>query len=327
MLQHRGLDSPDEQKSLASTSSRAWIPLQSSRDQLINAGVVQPSEFPRLTHPSVDDSAVVGRNDDVSMVRDMSLGSGAEDDLSVVAIVGMAGLGKDNPSLLSYSTKTRRLLNEMMQSLTGDKSETPNIERLVRKLDEELNGKKYLLVLDDVGTQDITINKNELIQLCMGLGYLHPFTGSDFKMEDLESSCLTLETSEVKNHQDVQHLSLNLGEETRLVETPMKKLPISMRKFIHLRYFDLSNTKIEKLPNFITSLYNLETLRLPSSLQELPKEIHKLVSLRHLCMDEREINLKVFQPMIGHLTSLQTLPCFVVDEDMGHRIEELGSLN
>ncbi|KAL7234651.1 hypothetical protein ACSBR1_018153 [Camellia fascicularis] len=44
----------------------------------------------------------------------------------------------------------RRLLNEMVQSLTRDQCEMENIEGIVRKLQEKLYGKKYLLVLDDV---------------------------------------------------------------------------------------------------------------------------------------------------------------------------------
>lgn len=51
---------------------------------------------------------------------------------------------------VSDDFKVRRLLNEMLQSLIGDKFETPNIEGIVRKLREKLNGKKILVVLDDV---------------------------------------------------------------------------------------------------------------------------------------------------------------------------------
>lgn len=48
-----------------------------------------------------------------------------------------------------------------------------------------------------------------------------------------------------------------------------------------------------------------------------------MVSLRHLYG-----NPDIMTPRkMGHLTSLRTLPLFVVGEDIGHKIEELGSLN
>ncbi|XP_058181064.1 putative disease resistance protein RGA3 isoform X2 [Rhododendron vialii] len=537
--------------------------------------LVEPT---RLTHPFIDDSTVVGRNGDVSRVRDMLLGSGVEDDhLAVVAIVGMAGLGKTTLAQLLYKDKevvsyfeqkmwicvfddfgAQRLLNEMMQSLTGHKSDAPNIEGIVRRLHEELNGKKYLLVLDnvwntsadtwvclrnclqeiggckgskimvtarsmevvstmrtspslthrlselsyeeswnmfrkrafanggpienrtlmDIGRKMVAqckgvplainslggllyskqlqseweliektemweslakedgilpvlrlsydhlpspylkqcfafcsffpknfeIRKDELIWLWMGLGYLNCSSGGNWEMEDVgneyfnillrnsllqdvkldenndietckmhdlvhelarvvsEGSCLTLKASEVKDHSEVQHLTLHLGEgegfenlkdgkrlrtlsltghlpkdfrdvkyirALTLKMRDVKELPSSMRKLKHLRYLDLSSTSIEKVPDYVTSFYNLQTLRLPPLfLKELEVlEFHKLVSLRHLCISDREDHWKSMPKMIGHLTSLQTLPLFMVGEDKDDNIEELGSLS
>ncbi|KAF5941401.1 hypothetical protein HYC85_019043 [Camellia sinensis] len=107
----------------------------------------------------------------------------------------------------------------------------------------------------------------------------------------------------------------------------VKELPNSNSKFTHLRYLDLSRSYFEKLPNFITKLYNLQTLRLPSvnHLKKLSKNFYKLVSLRHFDIDYTKDK---FMPMkLGQLTSLQTLPYFVVGENRGHKIEELGGLS
>ncbi|XAR64559.1 hypothetical protein NMG60_11008288 [Bertholletia excelsa] len=109
----------------------------------------------------------------------------------------------------------------------------------------------------------------------------------------------------------------------------LEQLPTSIGKCIHLRYLDLSDSRIQSLPNSVTKLYNLETLNLLRCwrLRSLPKELYKLSRLKHLCIDQYT-ECDVLRPfLVGKLTSLQTLPYFDVGEDEGYKIEELGSLN
>ncbi|XP_027172181.1 putative disease resistance protein RGA3 [Coffea eugenioides] len=127
----------------------------------------------RSTDPFVDESETVGREVEVSQVVSMLISSDYKKDLPVISIVGMGGQGKTtlaqmvlkNDSVVKHfdkkiwvcvsdDFKVKRLLNEMLQSLEGKSADTTNTEALVRKLQENLKGKSYLLVLDDVWNEN-----------------------------------------------------------------------------------------------------------------------------------------------------------------------------
>ncbi|GLT71210.1 hypothetical protein SLA2020_432440 [Shorea laevis] len=93
----------------------------------------------------------------------------------------------------------------------------------------------------------------------------------------------------------------------------------------YIKYLDISKIDIQGLPDFVTKLYNLQTLRVPGckSLRELPTGIENLVRLRHIYFN----NENHMPSSIGKLTALQTLQLFVVGEQEGRRIEELKCLN
>ncbi|RHN66011.1 putative P-loop containing nucleoside triphosphate hydrolase, leucine-rich repeat domain, L [Medicago truncatula] len=94
-----------------------------------------------------------------------------------------------------------------------------------------------------------------------------------------------------------------------------------------LRYLNLAKTLIERLPDSICNLYKLETLILERcyNLTKLPSKFYKLVSLRHLNLEG--CNIKKMPKKIGRLNHLQTLSDFVVGEQSGSDIKELGNLN
>ncbi|PSS19749.1 Disease resistance protein [Actinidia chinensis var. chinensis] len=93
-----------------------------------------------------------------------------------------------------------------------------------------------------------------------------------------------------------------------LSDSCFQVLPRYVGNLKHLRFLDLSgNASMEKLPNTICKLYNLQTLRIwyCKKIRKLPQNLGNLISLKHLYLTTQQSCLP--EKQIRRLTSLRTL--------------------
>ncbi|XP_060960360.1 putative disease resistance protein At3g14460 [Cannabis sativa] len=136
--------------------------------------------------------------------------------------------------------------------------------------------------------------------------------------------------SEISSSKEVVQNLLSMLKRLRVLSfrgLRMAEFSDSIGELKHLRYLDLSKTQIVMLPEFVTKLYNLQTLKLEDCdhLQILPKDMHHLINLRHLIISGD--SLVEMPSQISKLKNLQILTTFVVGMDSGAKIEELAELH
>ncbi|KAL7617811.1 hypothetical protein Lser_V15G03612 [Lactuca serriola] len=130
----------------------------------------------------VDDSKIMGRDGDkVALLGKLLANEESDENVSIVSIVGMGGIGKTTLAKVLYNEEKVKdyfgvrawvcvseecdvfnISKAIFQAVTGKNKDFANLDLLHVALKEELSKKRFLLVLDDVWNEDDS--KWELLQ-------------------------------------------------------------------------------------------------------------------------------------------------------------------
>ncbi|KAG8367837.1 hypothetical protein BUALT_Bualt16G0114200 [Buddleja alternifolia] len=139
------------------------------------------------THSFVRASDIIGRDNDKEHIVQLLLSSTNDENVSVIPIVGIGGLGKTTLVKLAYNDdrviqrfdlgmwvsvsedfSVGKVVEKILKSATGESFDHLDMDRMQSRLAHVLNEKRYLLVLDDVWNEDRNkwMDLRELLMNC-----------------------------------------------------------------------------------------------------------------------------------------------------------------
>ncbi|CAJ1958969.1 unnamed protein product [Sphenostylis stenocarpa] len=205
---------------------------------------------------------------------------------------------------------------------------TCKMHDLIHDLAQLVVGKEYAFV---EGKKENIENRTRYLCSCTSLHFAEKTSSSSNKLRTVILLGEPLYGSQSMGKLRLHFpflLSIKCVRVLRLSGLDITTLPNSIRELKHLRYLDLTMNKfLVNLPPDVTSLHNLQTIKLSQcgKLRELPTDLNK--NLRHLELNDCEA-LACMPCGLGQLTNLQTLTHFLLDcGSKNGDISELSGLN
>ncbi|OMO58101.1 hypothetical protein COLO4_34879 [Corchorus olitorius] len=184
-------------KKLEATRVTDYLPLAVDPNSCIDQRLEPPEKRLRLEPPKttslIDESDVCGRDHDKNalihlLLNDNNIEGGSKGNgTPLIAIVGMGGLGKTTLAQLAFNNDevkkhfpqriwvcvsdpfdVVRTAKAILESLKGKPSKFNELQSLLLEISQNIEGKKFLLVLDDVWTDDE--NKWKPLKLSLSFG-------------------------------------------------------------------------------------------------------------------------------------------------------------
>ncbi|XP_058107279.1 putative disease resistance protein RGA3 [Magnolia sinica] len=161
---------------IAEEKSQLGLRVDSGERERLDSEVRRGERRERETSSLLDQPSIVGRENDKNEVLDLLLRerSGEVNEVPVViSIVGMGGLGKTTLSQLIYNDEdvkghfhtrmwvcvsenfdVKKITKSIIESATGSSCDPLDLDQLQHRLREILHAKRFLLVLDDIWSED-----------------------------------------------------------------------------------------------------------------------------------------------------------------------------
>ncbi|XP_059450857.1 putative disease resistance protein RGA3 [Corylus avellana] len=262
------------------------------------------------THSFVHEEEVIGREGEKKAVKELLLNSNVKENVSIIPIVGIGGLGKTTLAQYVYNDEeverhfdlrlwacvsdsfdVKIVVAKLIESATKKRLESHEMDLLQSQLRAEIDGKRYLLVLDDVWNENRDTWLSLETFLLGGLRGSKVFITRSIKVAEITgtlSPYLLGGLSESNSWNLFKRMAFKDGEEPKnpkLVEIGREivqrcvQVPLAIRTIGSLLYFQNSEAdwlyfknnelyKITQQDNGIFPILKLSYDHLPSKLKQ-----------------------------------------------------------